>query len=250
MNARWVGVMALAALAALPAQAQRRGGGGRGGDFGRNEPNWWGSFAMGYQWSNAVSDPKTDALWNFDANWSMRASVEREVAPRTAVGLVWKYSRMPLSIRSVAPSGVCRPCDAEATIASYGVTVRSGGGRGLHLVYEGFLAPRSTTISRSTRRLPQPPIRPLPRFGTWTWLGQWRRGPAIRSRMRFSSLRCTNTATAFTRRPRSPCFSVERRSTIPRALDCGWGCRPSPASVGHLIYPAEWRDTGCAVACL
>ena len=139
MKARWLGVMALAALAALPAQAQRRGGGERGGDFGRNEPTWWGSFAMGYQWSNAVSDPKTDALWNFDANWSMRASVEREVAPRTAVGLVWKYSRMPLSIRSVAPSGVCRPCDAEATIASYGVTVRSGGGRGLHLVYEGFL---------------------------------------------------------------------------------------------------------------
>ena len=131
--------MALASMAALPAQGQRRGGGGRGGDFGRDEPNWWGSFAIGYQWSNAVNDPKTDALWNFDANWSMRASVERAVAPRTAVGLVWKYARMPLTITSTGASGTCRPCGAEATIASYGLTARSGGGRGLHLVYEGFL---------------------------------------------------------------------------------------------------------------
>ncbi|MEO6445301.1 MAG: hypothetical protein ABIZ91_06470 [Gemmatimonadaceae bacterium] len=131
-------ILLVLAMAGVPSGAQGRRGGDRGGTAG-SEPTWWGSFAAGYQWSNAVSDPGTDAVWNFDSNWSMRASVEREIAPRTTVGLAWRYSRMPLSITSSASGGVCQPCAADATIASYGITARSGGGRGLHLVYEGFV---------------------------------------------------------------------------------------------------------------
>lgn len=139
MHGRWMTVLAAVALAAVSATAQAQRDGARGAGAAPDDPTWWGSFAAGYQWSNAVGDPGTASVWNFDSNWSMRASVEREIAPRTAVGLAWRYSRMPLSITSNTSTGACRPCDADATIASYGLTARSGGGRGLHLVYEGFV---------------------------------------------------------------------------------------------------------------
>lgn len=127
------------ALAASPATAQGpRGRGGMGG-FG-DGPKWWGSVWGGYQWSNNVGDPSTNSTWSYDSNWMVRLTAEREVAPRTSVGLAWNYSRMPLAVVGSSSATVCRSgCAAEGTIASYGVTLRSGGGPGFHLVYEGFL---------------------------------------------------------------------------------------------------------------
>lgn len=120
-------------VAFAPAEAQR-------GRFPTtNAPKWWGSAWGGYQWSNTVSDRSTGAHWNFDAGWMVRGTLERQVAANTAVGLAFNYSRMPLTFNSFVPAGGCVRCDAKATIASYGLLLRNGGGRGLHAVYELFV---------------------------------------------------------------------------------------------------------------
>lgn len=114
--------------------------------FGRREsagsaPKWWLSAWGGYQWGDRVTDPKSNADWLFDQSWSTRFTIEREIAPGTSAGIAYNYSRMPLRFGSLDPSGSCRPtCKGDATMASYGLTARSGmGGRGVHLVYEGFI---------------------------------------------------------------------------------------------------------------
>lgn len=133
------GASLVLALSAPELSAQFPRGPGDRGRF-RDEPRWWFSAWGGYQWSNAVGDPETQTTWGFDSDWSMRLSAERSVAPGTTAGLVWNYSRMPLTILGTNSTAVCRQgCEGEATIASYGVLLRSGGGPGLHLVYEGFL---------------------------------------------------------------------------------------------------------------
>lgn len=128
-----------AVLAAAPAAAQGpRGRGGMGG-FG-DGPKWWGSVWGGYQWSNNVGDPSTNSTWGYDSGLSFRLTAEREVAPNIAVGVAWNYSRMPLAVVGNSSASVCRAgCAADGTVASYGLTLRSGGGRGFHIVYEGFL---------------------------------------------------------------------------------------------------------------
>lgn len=136
--------MALAAgvfvTAPLSAQGRRGRGGARGGGFTRDEPKWWGSVWGGYQWSNPVGDPATSSVWDYDANWALRFAAERTVAPNTTIGVAYSYSRLPLTIRGSTTASECRiPCSADGTIASYGLMLHSGGGPGLHLVYEGFL---------------------------------------------------------------------------------------------------------------
>lgn len=121
------------------AGAQGRGGGRGSGSFGP-EPTWWGDVSAGFQWSNLVGDPGTQSIWDFDANWALRLTVERRVAARTTIGLGYTYARLPLLVRGNSSATVCRlPCAGDATIARYGVVAHSGGGPGLHLVYEGFL---------------------------------------------------------------------------------------------------------------
>lgn len=140
---RAVALRALLALLLLagarPVEGQRPRGGDRGG-FGGGDPTWWGSVAGGYQWSNILGDPGTSSIWNFDSSWSLRLTAEREIAPRTTIGLGYTYARLPLLVTGNASATTCRPaCPGEATLASYGVVLHSGGGQGLHLVYEGFL---------------------------------------------------------------------------------------------------------------
>lgn len=146
-----MGVLMLT-LIASSAQGQDRRGPRRMGGFGG--PEWWGSAWAGYQWSNPVGDPTTKSVWDFDSNWSMRLTAEREVAPRTTMGLVFNYARLPLTIAGGQSATSCRTgCLAEATMASYGLMARSGGGPGLHLVYEGFagaLRYSNFTLTRGT----------------------------------------------------------------------------------------------------
>ena len=104
-------------------------------------PKWWMSAWGGYQWGDRVSDPKTNADWLFDQSWSTRLTIEREIAPDVAAGLAFNYSRMPLRYRNVSGGGTCTPCSGKATLASYGLTARTGmgGRRGFHFISEGFL---------------------------------------------------------------------------------------------------------------
>ena len=126
-------------LAPQRAESQDGRGPRRRGGFG-DDPTWWLSASAGWQWSNQVGDPKTNSVWDFDSNWSARFSAEREMAPRTTVGLVFNYARIPLRIASSSgTSGCAIPCLADATIATYGLMARSGGGPGFHFAYEGFL---------------------------------------------------------------------------------------------------------------
>ena len=141
MLGRTLGTIALATLVAWPLGAQRRpggGGGGRGGFGGTGGPSWWASASGGYQWSNIVNDPQTKSVWNFDANWTVRGTLERVVAPQTTIGVAWTYARMPVGVQGVS-GGVCQPCLGDATISTYGLALRSGGGPALHLLYEGFI---------------------------------------------------------------------------------------------------------------
>jgi len=139
----WTGpalVLLMLLLAGGRPLAGQRPRGGDGGGFRGGDPTWWGSVAGGYQWSNILGDPGTSSIWNFDSSWSLRLTAEREIAPRTTIGLGYSYARLPLTVTGNAAATVCRPaCPGEATLASYGVVLHSGGGRGLHLVYEGFL---------------------------------------------------------------------------------------------------------------
>lgn len=119
-------------VAFAPAEAQRR-------RFPTGDtPKWWGSVWGGYQWANTVSDRSTAAHWNFDAGWMFRGTLEREVATNTAIGVAFNYTRMPLTFNSFTAAGGCLRCDADATIATYGLLLRNGGGPGLHVVYELF----------------------------------------------------------------------------------------------------------------
>lgn len=133
---RFLLLLVVAAIVPAPAAAQ----------FPRSQrvegaPRWWMSLWGGYQWSDRVSDPGSNADWFFDQSWSTRLTAEREVAPGLAAGLAFNYSRMPLRFRSVQTGGTCLPCEGDATIASYGLLVRSGAARprSFHLVTEGFL---------------------------------------------------------------------------------------------------------------
>ena len=135
------GLLALITLAAAsPAGAQFDGAPRSGGS-----PKWWVSAWGGYQWADRVSDPASAADWLFDQSWSTRLTVEREVTPGIAAGLAYNYARIPLRFRNFISTdggagGSCNSCTGEATLASYGLTVRSGmGSRGFHLITEGFL---------------------------------------------------------------------------------------------------------------
>lgn len=134
--------MALAACGGLwstSAHAQGPRGPRGGGSFGL-EPRWFGTLDGGYQWSNLVGDPGTASIWDLDSNWSLRLTVERSVAPRTSVGIGFMYTRLPVGIIARSAESACQPgCVGDVTIARYGVVAHSGGGAGLHLVYEGFL---------------------------------------------------------------------------------------------------------------
>jgi hypothetical protein len=132
-------VALFAAVMPATAGAQGRGGGRGYGSFGP-EPTWWGDVSAGFQWSNLVGDPGTKSIWDFDANWALRLTLERRIAPRTTIGLGYTYARLPLLVRGNSTAAACRfPCPGDATIARYGVVAHAGGGPGLHLVYEGFL---------------------------------------------------------------------------------------------------------------
>jgi opacity protein-like surface antigen len=135
----------LVTLLSAPASAQL----GRfptGRQSGVDDPKWWGSIWGGYQWSNAVDDERSAGYWDFDAGWVIRGTFEREIGRQTAIGVAFNYVRVPLTFESYLVSGSrppgtpqCATCDATATIASFGLLLRSGGGRGLHPVFEGFL---------------------------------------------------------------------------------------------------------------
>lgn len=135
----WRSVLVLIVIAAIatPAEGQRGRDRGR---FDGGDPTWWGSVAGGYQWSNILGDPGTSSIWNFDSSWSLRLTAEREISPGITFGLGYSYARMPLTVSGGSSATICRPaCPGEATLASYGVVFHSGSGRGLHMVYEGFL---------------------------------------------------------------------------------------------------------------
>lgn len=134
-----VGVFPLLLVTAHDASAQEPRRGERGG-FSGGAPTWWGSVAGGYQWSNILGDPGTSSIWNLDSGWSLRLTAEREIAPRTTIGLGYSYVRLPLTITGNASATTCRPaCPGEVTLATYGLVLHSGGGLGLHWVYEGFV---------------------------------------------------------------------------------------------------------------
>jgi hypothetical protein len=125
------------------ATAQRRrprGENPRDTATGGNAPVWFASAGAGMQWGAYIVDDRSQSIWDFDAGFSLRGGIEREVAPRFTLGLAFNYARLPLNLRSTAQATTgCRSCAADATISSYGASMRYGGGLGFHQVIEGFV---------------------------------------------------------------------------------------------------------------
>lgn len=123
----------LAAAMSAPAGAQF-------GSTTREPPQWFGSVWGGFQFGGFVADDKSSATWDFDTNWQIRGTVERELGSRVAVGAAFSYARLPLTY--AASGGVatsCLRCAADATVTTYGGLLRFGGGPGFHQVAEVFI---------------------------------------------------------------------------------------------------------------
>ncbi len=99
-------------------------------------PKWFASAWGGMVFGGSVADDASASTWNFDTNWMIRGTLEREFPNRLAVGVAFNYSRLPLSYNSTG--GTCNGCAADATVASYGALVRWGGGQSFHQILEFF----------------------------------------------------------------------------------------------------------------
>ena len=123
----------------------------------REPPRWFGSAWGGFQFGGFVPDDASAATWDFDTNWQIRGTLEREVASRVAVGVAFSYARLPLTYAS--PSGSsCSRCAADATVTTYGALARFGGGPGFHQVAEVFIgALRYDRFEQVSPRVELPP---------------------------------------------------------------------------------------------
>jgi hypothetical protein len=119
---------ALLATLAVPAHAQRRAPSTRG-------PSTWISLSGGYMGLNNVADGSTGSTWEFGSGWPLRVSVERSLGNGASLGVQTTYMRVPLVYVS---SGSCADCNAHATVATYGPTLRIGGGRTFYQAFEFF----------------------------------------------------------------------------------------------------------------
>lgn len=131
----------LASLATEPLHAQRRPR-ERGRDQGfevTDGPRWFATAGPGMVWGPYVVDDATNSAWDFDAAFSLRGSLEREVARYTSVGVAFNFARLPLTFNDLSGGGGCTRCDGDATVSSYGAMFRYGGGTGFHQVIEGFM---------------------------------------------------------------------------------------------------------------
>ena len=145
-----VGAALLATLGPRAAGAQGRRAGG--------EPRWFASAGAGFQWGDYVTDPGSGSTWDFDAGFTLRGTVEREVASRVALGIAFNYARLPLTYASSGAAGSCQACAADATVTSYGGLVRIGGGPAFHQVVEVFIgALRYGNFEQASPRQALPP---------------------------------------------------------------------------------------------
>lgn len=111
----------------------------RGGERGRpSTKEWFASASAGLQFGDYVTDEPSNSIWDFDAAFAMRATLEREIAPQLGVGVMFSYARQPLTYQSITrPSAGCDLCAADATVSLYGAYFRYGGGAGFHQLFEG-----------------------------------------------------------------------------------------------------------------
>lgn len=126
--------LAFCLLACVPVVAAAQGRGPSSG-----APKWFASLSSGLVLGDYIADDASNSTWDFDAGFGLRGTVEREVATRVSVGLAFAYARLPLTYSSLGTSSLCAQCAANATVSSYGGTVRVGGGPGFHQVIELFL---------------------------------------------------------------------------------------------------------------
>lgn len=102
-------------------------------------PKWFVSAGAGVQWGPYVVDQQSNASWDFDGGFGFRGAVERQLTPQFSAGLAFNRARLPLTYTNFG-GGSCGRCAADATVSSYGILARYGGGgrQALHQVIEGF----------------------------------------------------------------------------------------------------------------
>jgi hypothetical protein len=154
---RLLSALVLAVAAALaPAIATAQDG--RGVFSGTREPVWFASISTGFQLGEYIVDDASSSIWDFDAGFMLRSTIEREVARHVYAGLAFNYARLPLTYTSTGGSGSCARCAADGTISSYGALVRLGGGPGFHQILELFIgALRYGNFEQQTPRGTLPP---------------------------------------------------------------------------------------------
>ena len=65
-------------------------------------PRWFGSAWGGFQFGGFVPDDESNATWDFDTNWQVRGTLERELGSRVGVGIAFSYAGVALSYTSNA----------------------------------------------------------------------------------------------------------------------------------------------------
>lgn len=135
-------VIALAALTSdAAAQRPRERGREEGVLQVAKLPKWFATIGTGIQWGVFLVDDRSATSWDFDGGFALRGTLEREVAPQFSVGAGFNYARLPLTITTFPGAQVgCGRCAADATVTSYGATMRYATGRGgsFRQVVEGF----------------------------------------------------------------------------------------------------------------
>jgi hypothetical protein len=122
-------------LVALPVQAQRVPRGPLPQSGSPSAKKYWVSLGMGYTTMGDIADGATEAIWRFGDGVQWRFGLERQLASGVAIGGLGTYSRMPL----LYDGGDCQsPCNAHATVTTFGAFFHAGGGTGFHQVIQVF----------------------------------------------------------------------------------------------------------------
>lgn len=150
---RWSLVLLVALVPALLGAQER------GGVFsGSRTPVWFASIGTGFLIPDIIDDDASSSTWDFDAGFTLRGTIEREVARGVALGVVFNYARLPMIYSSTATTSTCTRCFGEGTISNYGAIARIGGGPGLHQIIDLFIgAIRYGNFEQKSPRTTLPP---------------------------------------------------------------------------------------------
>jgi hypothetical protein len=152
---RFLACVCASLLMATPVVAQRIPRGPMPSASTSSSKKYWVSLGAGYFGVDDIADGKTNAIWRFGDGFQWRFGLERQFSNGIALGPVVTYSRLPL----LYDGGECdTPCNANATVSTFGALVHAGGGTGFHQVIQIFAG--VMRFDNFERESPREPLEP------------------------------------------------------------------------------------------